>query len=198
MHEIWLTMKRLKWFFYEKRFKYFICLIALVFVSILPVIPAKVLGIAIDDIAMGTVTTNKIFLYFLGTFGVELFVYLVNIYYHYTINSIGQELAFKLREQYLKHLFTMDSKIYEEYTKGDLVARMSNDLNIVTQLATSFLQNLIYNFALIVSSIAMMAIINPILTVCAVTFMPIAIFILNNARKKKENIIRFTMKFMVV
>lgn len=186
MHEIWLTMKRLKWFFYEKRFKYIICFIALVFVSVLPVIPAKVLGIAIDDIAMGTVTTKKIFLYFLGTFGIELFVYLVNIYYHYTINLIGQELAFKLREQYLKHLFTMDSKIYEEYTKGDLVARMSNDLNIVTQLATSFLQNLIYNFALIVSSIAMMAIINPILTICAVTFMPIAIFILNNARKNKR------------
>lgn len=186
MQDIWLTIKRLKWFFYEKRWKYIICLIVLIFVSVLPVVPAKVLGIAIDDIAMGTITINKIALYFLGIFGIQLLVYFVNIYYHYTINAIGQELAFKLREQYLKHLFTMDAKIYEEYTKGDLVARMSNDLNIVTQLGTSFLQNLIYNFVLIVSSITMMAIIHPILTLCAVTFMPIAIFILNNARKKKR------------
>lgn len=186
MREIWQTMKRLKWFFKQYWLKYLFCLLALIFVSVMPVVPAKVLGIAIDDIAMGTISLSRIFLYILGIFVIPLFVYLVNIYYHYTVNFIGQELSFRLREQYLIHLFSMDAELFEKYSKGDLIARMSNDLENVSQIATSFLQNLVYYFALIIASIFMMALINPLLTICAVTFMPIAITLLNRARKKKR------------
>lgn len=186
MKEIWLTFKRLKWFFKEHIFSYILCFIALIIVSIVPTIPVKVLGIAIDDIVSGDVTNQRIILYIMGIFVLPLIVYIVNIFYHYTMNKIGQILSFKLREEYLEHLFSMDSSLYEMYPKGDLIARVTNDLNNVTVLATTFLQNLIYYIAIIIASIVMMIIINPLLTLISILFMPIAIFILNAIRKKKR------------
>lgn len=180
------AFKRLGWFFKENKFKYLLCCIALLFVSIMPVVPAKLLGMAIDEIAMGTINVYSLVFYLCGLLFVPLGVYLVNIFYHYNINSLGHTLSFKLRERYLIHLFEMDAQLFEEYTKGDLIARGSNDLQNLTILATSFLQNLIYYIALISSSVIMMVIINPILTVASVLFMPFAIFFLNYLRKKKR------------
>ena len=59
MKEILLTFKRLKWFFKSNIKSYLLCSLALLFVSIMPVIPTKVLGIAIDDIVMGKGTGNS-------------------------------------------------------------------------------------------------------------------------------------------
>ena len=186
MKEILLTFKRLKWFFKQYIKDYILCFLALLFVSVLPVVPTKVLGIAIDDIVMGNVTPSRIYFYIFGLLIIPIFIYFVNIFYHYTMNKLGQELSFKLREQYLDHLFELDAYVYEKYTKGDLIARISNDLNTVSGLATSFLQNVIYYFVTIVASISVMVVINPILSIASIAFMPIAIFILNNIRKKKR------------
>lgn len=191
MKEIFATFKRLKWFFKKHLKDYILCLLALIFVSIIPTIPVKVLGIAIDDIIQGLVTKERILIYILGIFLLPLSVYLVNIYYHYTMNKVGQLLSFELREKYLEQLFIMDSSLYEQYSKGDLIARVTNDLTNVTVLATTFLQNIIYYLALIVTSIMMMMLINPLLTFAAVILMPIFIFILNNIRKKKREYYKY-------
>lgn len=186
MKEIFQTFKRLKWFFKNNIKNYLLCGLALLFVSIMPVIPTKVLGIAIDDIIMGNVTLSRIIFYIIGLLIIPIFIYFVNIFYHYTMNKLGQELSFKLREQYLEHLFNLDSYVYEKYSKGDLIARISNDLNTVSGLATSFLQNVVYYFVTIVAAISVMIIINPLLTLASIAFMPFAIFILNSIRKKKR------------
>lgn len=176
----------LGWFFKENWAKYLLCGFALLIVSVFPVIPAKVLGLAIDEIAMGTLTTVKFINYIVGLMIFPITIYCVNIFYHYSINSLGHTLSFKLREKYLIHLFEMDAEIFEEYTKGDLIARCTNDLQSLTILATSFLQNLVYYFALIVAAVFMMIMINPLLTAASISFMPFVIFYLNYLRKKKR------------
>lgn len=186
MKELMNSFKRLTWFFKQNILMYILCALALLFVSVMPVVPTKVLGIAIDDIVTGNVDNNRIILYVLGIFVIPIFVYFVNIFYHYTMNKLGQNLSFRLREKYLIHLFELDSSIYEKYTKGDLIARISNDLNVVSGLATSFLQNVIYYFVTIVAALSVMITINPLLSLLSISFMPFAIFLLNNARKKKR------------
>ena len=60
------TFKRIKWFFKENWVSYLLSALSLLFVSIMPVIPTKILGIAIDDIVMGNVTNSRIYLYIFG------------------------------------------------------------------------------------------------------------------------------------
>ena len=111
MKEILLTFKRLSWFFKANLKNYLFCALALLFVSVMPVVPTKVLGIAIDDIVMGNVNSTRIIIYIVGIFIIPIFIYFVNIYYHYTMNKLGQDISYKLREQYLEHLFELGSSI---------------------------------------------------------------------------------------
>ena len=180
------AFKHISWFFKQEWKSYLLCLILLIFVSIVPLIPAKVLGIAIDAFSTGTLTKTSLIIYISLLFVCPVLTYFLNILYHYTMTKLGHQLSFQLREKYISHLFDMDAELYEKYTKGDLISRATNDLNSLTSLATSFLENVIFYAITIVSAIVMMVLINPILTIASVAFMPIVIFFLNKARLNKR------------
>ena len=180
------AFKHISWFFKQEWKSYILCLLLLIFVSVVPLIPAKILGIAIDSFSTGTLTKSSLIIYVLLLFSCPILTYLVNIFYHYSMNKLGHKLSFQLREKYISHLFDMDAELYEKYTKGDLISRATNDLNSLTALATSFLENVIYYATTIITAIVMMVIISPILTLASVSFMPFVIFFLNKARLKKR------------
>lgn len=180
------AFKHISWFFKRHWAKYLICLILLLIVSFVPVLPAKVLGNAIDEIANGTITKYKLIYFVLLLVLFPLIDYVINIFYHYMMNSLGHTLSFDLRERYISHLFDLDTNAYEKYTKGDLIARATSDLQNLTTLATSFLQQVIYFATSIVSVVVMMVIISPILTIASCFFMPVAIVFLNKKRLKKR------------
>ncbi len=180
------TFQNVKWFFKEEWKKYCFCFFLLLIVSITPIMPAKFLGLVIDAISMGTLTNENLVFYCCGLIFFPLLTYIVNIFYHYNMNKLGQNLSFKLREKYITHLFEMDAELYEKYTKGDLISRATNDLNNITVFATSFMQNIVYYAALISAAIIIMITINPLLTLCSVIFMPFAIFYLNKRRLKRR------------
>ena len=180
------AFKHISWFFKQEWKLYVLCLILLVFVSVVPLIPAKVLGAAIDSFSTGTLTLNSLLMYVLLLFLCPILTYLVNIFYHYTMIKLGHKLSYQLREKYISHLFDMDSELYEKYTKGDLISRATNDLNSLTTLATTFLENVIFYAVTIITAIVMMIIISPLLTLASVAFMPLVIFFLNKARLEKR------------
>lgn len=180
------AFKHISWFFKQNIKKYIICAFLLLLVSIIPVFPSKFLGLAIDEIVNKTMTYPKLIYYIIMLMMLPISVYIINNFYHYTMSYLGHSLSFQLREDYIAHLFDLDSELYEEYTKGDLIARASNDLQSLTMLATTFLQQAVYCLSLIVSAIVMMIIIHPILTICSIAFMPFAIFFLNKSRIKKR------------
>jgi ATP-binding cassette subfamily B protein len=176
----------LRWWFRQEWKRYTLCLVILLIVSVTPVFPAKFLGRAIDDIADGILTKPHLILYAGAILFFPLMNYFLNVIYHYTINSLGHELSFKLRENYINHLFSLDSQLYEKYTKGDLIARVTNDMQTLTVLATSFLQSIVFNITYMGAAVVMMIIINPVLTLASTIFMPVAIFWLNKKRLKKR------------
>ena len=184
------AFKHIAWFFKQEWKSYVMCLILLIIVSVVPLIPAKVLGIAIDSFSTGTLTKMSLLVYILLLFLCPIVTYFLNIFYHYTMNKLGHKLSFELREKYISHLFDMDAELYEKYTKGDLMSRVTNDLNSLTTLATSFLQHVIFYSTTIITAIIMMVLISPMLTLASVAFMPIVIFFLNKARLNKRKYYR--------
>ena len=180
------AFKHISWFFKQEWKSYVLCLLFLIFVSIVPLIPAKILGVAIDSFSTGTLTKLSLIIYVLLLFICPILTFIVNIFYHYTMTKLGHKLSFQLREKYIAHLFDMDAEIYEKYTKGDLISRATNDLNSLTSLATSFLENVVFYSLTIIFAIVMMIMISPILTLASVSFMPFVIFFLNKARLNKR------------
>lgn len=184
-------IKHLSWFIQTEWKQYTIMFILLVGISIIALAPAKVLGEAIDVIVSSTLTKNR--LYFLA--GLLLLIpvtrYGMSFIYNYMVTKEAQKLAYQLRQKYLKHLFNMDSKFYEMYEKGDLISRVTSDLDAITQAATSLLEGIIFNVGLILFAILVMGTtISWKLTLISITIMPIGITILNIVRSKKRKYIK--------
>ena len=180
------VFNHLKWFFKENLYIYLGLFSLLLFISIIQVFPSKFIGIAIDKITEGTLTYKMLIILVCGIFGIPVLKYIFNRIYHYNIHKLGHNLLFKLREQYISHLFELDNETYEKYTKGDLISRATNDMNNLSVFATSFIQSVVFNTGTIIAAIVMMVFINPLLTLASIFFMPIAIFWLNKRRLKKR------------
>jgi ATP-binding cassette subfamily B protein len=177
--------KSLGWFFKQEWKSYLMMAILLVILSILPTIPANLLGRAIDLIVNGNINSSSLFLLVALLSGVPLFGYVVNYIYHYLINAEGHKLTFLLRHNYLEHLFELDAKNYEQYTKGDLISRVTNDMYGLTNAATGLLQTIVYNSGVIIFTVSIMFFtISWELTLITMAIMPISIFILTILRQR--------------
>lgn len=185
------VFKHLGWFFKQNYKTYILAGIALVILSSTSVVPAKVLGLAIEAIASRTITYKSLLIYGLLLLIIPVSRYLVNILYHFTINKLGQQLSYELREKYIDHLFELDAATYSKYTKGDLISRATNDLQVLTVVATSFLQTVVFNSGVVIFAVLIMVFtIDPLLTLLTIFIMPIAIFGLNKVRMKKRRYYR--------
>lgn len=103
------------------------------------------------------------------------------------MNYEGQKLTYQLRSKYLDHLFSMDSKFFETYKKGDLISRVTNDMDGITTAATALLESIIFNFTNIIFAILIMGFtISWKLTIVSVTIMPIGLTLLNMIRFNKR------------
>ncbi len=183
--------KKMAWFFKQEWKKYVVMLILLVLLSFLTVIPAKFLGLVIDTVAAHELTLASL-LYLVGVFVlIYVFRYVFNYAYHYLINKEGLYLSYTLRKNYLNHLFEMDSKLYEEYTKGDLIARVTNDLDSITQSMTTVLQEVIYQGGVLIFALFMMfTTISWKLSLISASILPIGLLALNQIRMRKRRYYR--------
>lgn len=176
--------KNLGWFFKKEWKKYLLMGILLLVLAFMTTIPGKLLGDVIDQISVGNITFEKV-IFFLSLLIIPIVRYGLDFCYHYMINAEGQKLSYLLRQRYLDHMFELDSKIYEKYTKGDLIARVTTDLDAIMVMTTSLLQEVIYQTGVILSTVLMMIILISLkLTLATVFIMPIALTILNIIRNR--------------
>ncbi|MDD3477841.1 MAG: ABC transporter ATP-binding protein [Candidatus Izemoplasmatales bacterium] len=183
--------RKLKWFILEEKKRYLLMLFLLLLISFVALVPAKLLGMAIDMIVNGGVSVIALTRIVLLMVAVPMFRYGLSFFYNHMMTVEAQKLTYKLRQKYLRHLFEMDSTFYETYPKGDLISRVTNDLDAITVAATSLLEGLIFNVGTILFAIAIMGFsISWPLTLVSVTIMPIALTILNIIRFQKRKYIR--------
>ncbi len=179
--------KKMGWFFKQEWKVYLLMLILLLFLAFFTMIPATILGNAIDILSSGSLTLPILIGLFSLLLAVPLLRYIFDYFYHYTINKEGQKLSYQLRKKYLDHLFEMDSMLFEEFTKGDLINRVTSDLEAITLSMTSLLQEVVFNGGLLVFALSAMTFtISWQLTLISATILPIGLIILNKIRIKKR------------
>lgn len=184
-------LKKISWFIKEEWRIYLLMLFLLLSIAAISLTPAYVLGAAIDTIVSSGLTKETLPVLVAALIAIPVSRYFMSFAYNYMVNKEGQKLAYKLRQRYLSHLFEMDSQFYEKFDKGDLISRVTADLDAITIAATSLLEGLIFNIGLIMFAIGVMGFsISWKLTVISVSIMPVGIFILNIIRNKKRKYIK--------
>ena len=184
-------LKKISWFIKEEWKIYLLMLFLLLSIAAISLAPAYVLGAAIDTIVSSGLTKETLPILVTALIAIPVTRYFMSFAYNYMVNKEGQKLAYKLRQRYLSHLFEMDSQFYEKFDKGDLISRVTADLDAITIAATSLLEGMIFNIGLIIFAIGVMGFsISWKLTLISVSIMPVGIFILNIIRNKKRKYIK--------
>lgn len=133
----------------------------------------RVLGTAIDELKSGTTRT-----WILALAGILVAIYLVKGIFLYAqrwiLIGISREIEFDLRNDLFRQLELQDSGFYERYRTGDIMARMTNDLNAVRMLLGPALMYSANTIFLTVFAVFFLLRISPYLTLVALAPMPLA------------------------
>lgn len=131
------VLAKLDWFFKEHWKRYTVAIILLIVGGLLEIIPPKIIGVAIDEIHLGTLTGERLLSILLFFAGLSVVIYWVNFIWIRQLFG-GAFLAERtLRSKLMTHFLRMTPTFYQRNRTGDLMARATNDLKAVS-MTTGF------------------------------------------------------------
>jgi len=155
----------------------------------------RILGMAVDRIEKGA-TGKLILLFALILVGISLAKGVFLYAQRWILIGISREIEFDLRNDLFRKLEIQDSGFYQRYRTGDIMARMTNDLNAVRMLLGPALMYSANTIFLSVFALFFMLRISPYLTLVALAPMPLAsILIQYLGRKIHERFERIQASF---
>jgi len=132
---VFSVLRKLGWFFKQQWQRYTIAITLLIFGGILEMIPPKLVGEAIDDIYVGGLTLERLFLHIGLLLGLTTLIYAVNYIWMYQLFGGAFLVERILRTRFMRHLLKMTPTFYEKNRTGDLMARATNDLKEIARTA---------------------------------------------------------------
>ncbi len=143
----------------------------------------RILGIAVDAIRKGT-TRQHILLFALVLVGIILVKGIFMYAQRWVLIGISREIEYDLRNDLFRKLETQDSGFYQRFRTGDIMARMTNDLNAVRMLLGPGLMYSANTIFMSVFALVFMLHISPRLTVMALVPMPLASIVVQYVGRK--------------
>jgi ATP-binding cassette subfamily B protein len=134
----------------------------------------RVLKMAVDELQMNRATRTDI-LYFAGLLIAIAVIKGVFLYsQRWILIGISREIEFDLRNDLFRKLEQQDSGFYQHYRTGDIMARMTNDLNAVRMMLGPALMYSANTIFFTVGALFFLLHISPWLTLVAWAPMPVA------------------------
>ncbi|MFZ3589839.1 ABC transporter ATP-binding protein [Bacillus sp. DJP31] len=186
------VLKKLSWFFKEYWKRYALAISLLIVVGILEVIPPRLIGVAIDAIHIGSLTSNELFKYIGFLLGLTVILYGLTYVWMYKLFGGSFLVERLLRSKLMGHLLKMTPTFYEKNRTGDLMARATNDLKAISQTAGFGILTLVDSFVFMITILLTMGfLISWPLTLAALLPLPIMAIAMNIYGKKIHK--RFTV-----
>ena len=107
----------------------------LVFVSLLQLLPPKIIGIIVDDITLGALTAAGLTKWLIILAVAGILMYIARYYWRVMIFGSAVLLSRIMREKLFNHFTRMSPSFYQKRRVGDLMAHATNDINAVQQTA---------------------------------------------------------------
>ena len=155
----------------------------------------QVLRIAIDDLNHG-VTQQKIFRYAALLVAVSLSKGVFLFLTRWIIIGISRDIEFDLRNDLFQQLEKQSAGYYAEHRTGDIMARMTNDLNAVRQLLGPAIMYSANTVLFSIGAVFFLLRISPFLTLVALVPLPLAsVLVQTMGRKIQERFERIQAMF---
>lgn len=196
-----------KLFKYMGRYKYaiFAVMVMAAISTVFSVAGPKVMGKATTELANGLMKKVN------GTGGIDftligkillitLALYVTSVAFSFIqgwiMTGITQKLAYRMRREISEKIDRMPMKYFESRPYGDVLSRITNDIDTLgTGLNQSFTM-IITSFATIIGTIVMMLTISPLMTLITFCILPVSAVLLGTVIKKSQSYFSTQQKYL--
>ena len=116
-------------------------------VALLELVAPKVIGIVVDEINDGTLTTDKLLKWVVLLVIVGITMYILRYIWRIMIFGSSLKLARQLRKNLYEHFTKMSPSFYQSNRTGDLMAHATNDIQAIQQTAGAGVLTLVDSLA---------------------------------------------------
>jgi len=181
------------------RFSIIIVLVFAVASTIFSVISPKILGDVTNQIVEGIKTIGSLgssqggginFAVIIHLIKILIGIYLISALLSYfqgwIMAGITQKVTFNLRKNISQKINKLPLRYFDERTHGDILSRVTNDVDTVSQNFNQGLTQIVTAVTAIIGILVMMIIINWQLTLVAFVILPISFFLVSFVIKKSQ------------
>ena len=127
--------KKLGWFFKQEKKSYITGIFFLILVALVQLVPPRVIGVVVDEIAAGKMTGASLSRWLLILVAAGIGQYTFRYIWRLNIWGGAAKLEQTLRNNLFKHFTQMDHSFFQKYRTGDLMAHATNDLSAIQMVA---------------------------------------------------------------
>ena len=178
-------IRKIGWFLKLEKKRYIIGILALSLVSVFNLIPPRVIGNVVDNIASGQLTNKYLFINLVYLVLAALIMYGLRYVWRVYIFGAAYNLGRLLRFRLFQHFTKMSPSFYQKYRTGDLMAHATNDINSVVMVAGGGVMSAVdASITALVTLGTMILLISPKLSFIAILPLPFMAYAVNKLGDK--------------
>jgi ATP-binding cassette subfamily B protein len=143
-----------------------------------------IIGIATDDLLQHGVTRRKILLYGAVLLSIALIKGVFLFFTRWILIGISRDIEFDMRNDLFRQLEKQAPEYYQQRRTGDIMARMTNDLNAVRMLLGPGVMYSVNTVLFAVGALYFLLRISPTLTLFALAPLPVASILVQSLGRK--------------
>lgn len=177
------TVRKLLQYMGRYKFGILFVLVFAVASTVFGIMGPKILGNATTELfnglvekvsGTGGINFGKIGTILLFLLGVYVFSALCSFVQGYIMTGITQKICFRFREDISQKINRMPMKYFESRTVGEVLSRITNDVDTLGQGLNQSVTQLITSVATLVGILVMMVSISPVMTLIALVILPVS------------------------
>ena len=178
-------IRKIGWFLKLEKKRYIVGILALSLVSVFNLIPPRVIGNVVDNIASGELTNKYLFINLAYLVSAALIMYGLRYVWRVYIFGAAYNLGRLLRFRLFQHFTKMSPSFYQKYRTGDLMAHATNDINSVVMVAGGGVMSAVdASITALVTLGTMVLLISPKLSFIAILPLPFMAYAVNKLGDK--------------
>lgn len=171
-------MSSIKWVFTyvnKYKFRFYSAFVAALICSLMSMINPYLSGVIVDDVIMKN--KSGILIYILG---IMVFITVLKSVIRYTyqmvFEHVSQNVIFEIRQQMYEKLQELDVDYYNRTRTGDIMARMTGDMDAIRHFIAWVMYNIFENVTMFVFAIGTMFVINSQFTIFMFLLTPLVAY----------------------
>lgn len=132
----------------------------------------------------------------LFTLGLYLISTIFNFLQGIIMTNITQKTCYRLRDDISKKINRMPMKYFESRTNGEVLSRITNDVDTLGQSLNQSITQIITSVATLIGTIVMMLSISPLMTLISLVILPISVILISFVIKHSQKYFRQQQEYL--